>query len=104
MTYTVAMECETETLHNVFLFPFSEGIFFFFDIALRFKLTLNALKNLTAIVAIVGLQTNSSMLTHPDRNGTLGNYCTLVVFLSAYFVHNRLVAPLKSPSHSSNLS
>ena len=54
--------------------------FFFFDIALRINQTLNALKNLTAIVAIIGLQTNSSMPTHPDWNGTLVTYSTLVVF------------------------
>ena len=53
---------------------------FLFDIALRFNPTLNALKNLTAIVAILGLQTNSSMPTHPDWNGTLVTYSILVVF------------------------
>ena len=54
------MGCEPEIIH-VFIFPFSEGlkykgffgIFFFFDIALLFKPTLNAWENLTATVAIL---------------------------------------------------
>ena len=48
-------------IHSYSFSPFSEGlkykgffgIFFFFDIALHFKPTLNAWKNLTATVAIL---------------------------------------------------
>ena len=75
---------------------------FFFDIrALLFKPTLNALKNLIATVAFIGLQTNSSMPTHPDQhtpNGAGVSYSTLVVFFFACFQHKRLVTPLKSLS------
>ena len=59
----------------------------FFDKALFFKPTLNALKNLSTIVASVRLQTNSYMPTHPDRhtpNGAVVSYSTLVVFLPAF--------------------
>ena len=47
---------------------------FLFRYSFTFKPTLNALKNLTATVAIVGLQTNSSMLTHPDQHTPNGAF------------------------------
>ena len=78
---------------------------FLFRYSFTFQINLNCIENLS--VAIVGLQTNSSMPTHPDwhtPNGAVLSYYTLVVFLSAYFEHKRLVTPLKSLSHISNLS
>ena len=63
--------------------------------AIRFKPTIDAWKNLSATVLIVCLHTHSSMPTHPDRhkpNGAVESNSTLVFFLAAYFEHKRLVA------------
>ena len=57
------------------------------------------IENCTATLAILGVQTNSSVQADPDQhapNGAVGSYSTLVAISSAYFVHKRLVKPLKS--------
>ena len=59
------------------------------------------IKNCTATVAILCVQTNSSVQADPDQhapNGAVGSYSTLVANLSAYFEHKRLVGPLMSLS------
>ena len=80
------------------LFPFI-GIFFCFDIALLFQTNLKCIENCTTALAILGVQTNSSVQADPDQhapNGAVGSYSTLVAILSVYFVHKRLVKQLKS--------
>ena len=80
------------------LYPFI-GIFFCYDIALLFKPTNKCIENCTTTLAILGVQTNSSVQADPDQhalNGAVGSYFTLVAISSAYFVHKRLVKPLKS--------
>ena len=96
-TYTVAMECEPETV-QVFPLSFYWYIFLFWY-SFTFQTNLKCIENCTTTLAILGVQTNSSVQADPDQhapNGALGSCSTLVAISSAYFVHKMLVKPLKS--------
>ena len=111
-TYTVAIECEPETIY-VFPFFFSEVHKYvslvycsFFD-WLYFQTNLKCIKNLSVTVAIVGFQTIKSMPTHLGEhtpNVVVVSYYSLAIFISAYVEHKRLVTPLMRLSQSSNFS
>ena len=77
-------------------------VYSFFDIALLFKPTLNAWKNLFATVAIVGLRL--SVLCQLTQTGIrqMEKPCLILHWL--YFEYKRPATPLKSLSHSSHLS
>ena len=67
--------------------------------SLPFQTNLKCIENCTTTLAILSVQTNTSVQADPDQhapNGAVGSYSTLVAISSAYFVHKRLVKPLKS--------
>ena len=92
------MECEPETV-NVALLPFYWLLFCRYSFT--FQTYFKCIENCTTTVAFLGVQTNSSVQADPDQhapNGAAGSYSTQVEISSAYFVHKRLVKPLKGLS------
>ena len=72
-TYTVAMECEPETVH-VFPLPFDWYIFLFWY-SFTCQTNLKCIENCTITVAILeGVQTNSSVQADPDQHAPNSAY------------------------------